>query len=180
MDESRSTGNGSQRFSFCIIIFIRFSDSYVENQRRRHLRDSQGFYFPYKKYTLQDYKEIQKLTAIANPYGDGTEPIPDRVRCSIDRIVLLDILSLCFLFLERTCKKTTRIRTTSWTKYYWQSRHSTHRTTRCSWTTAVAREQCWNAEFRSCFQTRTSRKQKATKLERFSVLNISRFRFSRH
>ena len=53
-------------------------DSYLENQRRRHLRDSQGYYFPYKKYTLKDYKDLQKLNN-QNPFADVQEPIIDRV-----------------------------------------------------------------------------------------------------
>ncbi|CAF0885022.1 unnamed protein product [Adineta ricciae] len=45
------------------------TDSYLENQRRRAVRESQGYYFPYKKYTLKDYKDLQKTESQFNPYG---------------------------------------------------------------------------------------------------------------
>jgi hypothetical protein len=54
-------------------------DSYLENQRRRALRDSQGYYFPYKKYTLQDYKDLQKTEALHNPYASVPVAPLDRV-----------------------------------------------------------------------------------------------------
>ncbi|CAF1271055.1 unnamed protein product, partial [Rotaria sordida] len=54
------------------------TDSYLENQRRRALRDIQGYYFPYKKYTLKDYKDLQKHDAQNNPYASINEPTPDR------------------------------------------------------------------------------------------------------
>lgn len=53
------------------------SDSYLENQRRRALRDSQGYYFPYKKYTLKDYRDMQK-TNNANPFAETNEMTIDR------------------------------------------------------------------------------------------------------
>jgi hypothetical protein len=52
------------------------SDSYVENQRRRALRDAQGYYFPYKKYTLKDYKDLQKQEANHNPYAAVVNEVP--------------------------------------------------------------------------------------------------------
>ncbi len=58
---------------------ISFSDSYVENQRRRAVRDAQGYYFPYKKYTLKDYRDLQKQEANHNPYAAVDEPPLDRV-----------------------------------------------------------------------------------------------------
>ncbi|CAF3989766.1 unnamed protein product, partial [Rotaria magnacalcarata] len=54
------------------------TDSYLENQRRRALRDIQGYYFPYKKYTLKDYKDLQKHDSQNNPYASLNEPSPDR------------------------------------------------------------------------------------------------------
>ena len=54
------------------------ADSYVENQRRRAVRDAQGYYFPYKRYTLHDYKGLQKLEAHSNPYA----PLSERTRQS--------------------------------------------------------------------------------------------------
>ncbi|CAF3746542.1 unnamed protein product [Rotaria sp. Silwood1] len=55
------------------------TDSYLENQRRRALRDIQGYYFPYKKYTLKDYKDLQKQDSQNNPYASvNNEPSPDR------------------------------------------------------------------------------------------------------
>ncbi|CAF2014174.1 unnamed protein product [Rotaria magnacalcarata] len=53
------------------------TDGYLENQRRRVLRDAQGYYFPYKKYTLKDYKDIQKLN-VQNPFAEVNEAIIDR------------------------------------------------------------------------------------------------------
>ncbi|CAF0774494.1 unnamed protein product [Rotaria sordida] len=53
------------------------ADSYLENQRRRALRDAQGYYFPYKKYTLKDYKDLQKLNN-PNLFGDTNEAVIDR------------------------------------------------------------------------------------------------------
>lgn len=61
-------------FSF----FFFLIDGYLENQRRRVLRDAQGYYFPYKRYTLKDYKDMQKLN-IQNPYAEVNESIIDRV-----------------------------------------------------------------------------------------------------
>lgn len=55
-----------------------FLDSYLENQRRRALRDVQGYYFPYKKYTLKDYKDMQRLNN-QNPFADTNEITIDRV-----------------------------------------------------------------------------------------------------
>ncbi|CAF3054645.1 unnamed protein product [Rotaria sp. Silwood2] len=54
------------------------TDSYLENQRRRALRDVQGYYFPYKKYTLKDYKDLQKQDSQNNPYASINDPLPDR------------------------------------------------------------------------------------------------------
>ena len=56
-----------------------FLDSYLENQRRRALRDIQGYYFPYKKYTLKDYKDLQKMDAQNNPYASISDTVSDRV-----------------------------------------------------------------------------------------------------
>ncbi|CAF2551744.1 unnamed protein product [Rotaria sp. Silwood2] len=53
------------------------ADSYLENQRRRVVRDAQGYYFPYKKYTLKDYRDLQKLNN-PNPFGDTNEAVIDR------------------------------------------------------------------------------------------------------
>ncbi|CAF3374995.1 unnamed protein product [Rotaria socialis] len=53
------------------------ADGYLENQRRRVLRDAQGYYFPYKKYTLKDYKDIQKLN-VQNPFAEVNEAVIDR------------------------------------------------------------------------------------------------------
>ncbi|CAF4566188.1 unnamed protein product [Rotaria sp. Silwood1] len=53
------------------------ADSYLENQRRRAVRDAQGYYFPYKKYTLKDYKDFQKLNN-PNLFGDANETVIDR------------------------------------------------------------------------------------------------------
>jgi hypothetical protein len=58
--------------------FVFFLDSYLENQRRRTLRDVQGYYFPYKKYTLKDYKDLQKVDT-QNPFADVNETTIDRV-----------------------------------------------------------------------------------------------------
>lgn len=70
------------RFDFLthlLRISLRHVDSYLENQRRRAVRDAQGYYFPYKKYTLKDYKDLQKQEAQQNPYADAVEPTIDRV-----------------------------------------------------------------------------------------------------
>ena len=67
-----------ESFSFRFIYFV-FLDSYLENQRRRALRDTQGYYFPYKKYTLKDYRDIQK-TNNANPFSETNETTIDRVK----------------------------------------------------------------------------------------------------
>lgn len=56
-----------------------FLDSYLENQHRRALRNAQGYYFPYKRYTLKDYKDMQKLNN-PNPYAELPEATIDRVR----------------------------------------------------------------------------------------------------
>jgi hypothetical protein len=54
-------------------------DSYQESQRRQNLRDKQGFYYPYKRYTLKDYKDLQKLAAQNNPYARVAQTSVDRV-----------------------------------------------------------------------------------------------------
>ncbi|CAF0981450.1 unnamed protein product [Adineta ricciae] len=54
------------------------TDSYLENQRRRAVRESQGYYFPYKKYTLKDYKDLQKTESQFNPYGSYKAENVDR------------------------------------------------------------------------------------------------------
>lgn len=59
--------------------FLFSTDSYLENQRRRALRDTQGYYFPYKKYTLKDYKDLQKQEAQHNPYASINDATLDRV-----------------------------------------------------------------------------------------------------
>lgn len=79
-----------------------FADSYLENQRRRTLRDVQGYYFPYKKYTVKDYKDMQKL-GNPNPYAEIPEATIDRVRFHSHSI------EQCFPILERTSEKTSRI-----------------------------------------------------------------------
>ena len=79
-----------------------FADSYLENQRRRTLRDAQGYYFPYKKYNLKDYKDMQKLNN-PNPYAEIPETTIDRVRFhSI-------LIEQCIFIIERTSEKTSRI-----------------------------------------------------------------------
>lgn len=55
-------------------------DSYLENQRRRAVRETQGFYYPYKQYTLKDYKDLQKSETNKNPYAPMEEPLTERVR----------------------------------------------------------------------------------------------------
>lgn len=54
------------------------ADSYLENQRRRALRDTQGYYFPYKQYTLKDYKDLQRSEATKNPYAPIQDPLTER------------------------------------------------------------------------------------------------------
>ncbi|UJR09717.1 hypothetical protein I4U23_013946 [Adineta vaga] len=54
------------------------TDSYLENQHRRALRESQGYYFPYKKYTLKDYKDLKKQGSQFNPYGSYKTDNVDR------------------------------------------------------------------------------------------------------
>jgi hypothetical protein len=76
MDEIRFYLNLINSFYIHVIFF--FLDSYLENQRRRTLRDAQGYYFPYKKYTLKDYKDMQKLNN-QNPFADINEITIDRV-----------------------------------------------------------------------------------------------------
>ena len=68
-------------------------DSYLENQRRRAVRESQGYYFPYKKYTLKDYKDLQKTESQFNPYGSYKAENIDRVCILIHS--LLFILFIC-------------------------------------------------------------------------------------
>lgn len=60
------------------VLLLFFIDSYLENQRRRVLRDVQGYYFPYKKYTLKDYKDLQKVNN-QNPFAEVNETVIDRV-----------------------------------------------------------------------------------------------------
>ena len=67
-------------FQFDQYEFDFLTDSYLENQRRRALRESQGFYFPYKQYTLKDYKDLQKMESNKNPYAPLEDPVTDRVR----------------------------------------------------------------------------------------------------
>jgi hypothetical protein len=74
MDEIRLNFN-----SIINLIHEFLLDSYLENQRRRTLRDVQGYYFPYKKYTLKDYKDMQKLNN-QNPFSDVQEITIDRVK----------------------------------------------------------------------------------------------------
>ncbi|CAF3961128.1 unnamed protein product [Adineta steineri] len=62
------------------------TDSYLENQRRRALRDAQGYYFPYKKYTLKDYKDLQKMGSHFNPYGPFNETKYDRTERARKRL----------------------------------------------------------------------------------------------
>lgn len=69
-------------------------DSYLENQRRRALRDTQGYYFPYKQYTLKDYKDLQRSEATKNPYAPLQDPLTERVRYfSYENIVCLQFSS---------------------------------------------------------------------------------------
>lgn len=53
-------------------------DGYAESQRRRVLRDSQGYYFPYKAYTLRDYRDLQKFHVQVSRM-DANEALTDRV-----------------------------------------------------------------------------------------------------
>ncbi|CAF1299036.1 unnamed protein product, partial [Didymodactylos carnosus] len=61
------------------------SDSYLENQRRRAVRDAQGYYFPYRKYTLKDYKDLQKADH-QNPFSSVNETVIDRKQRAKKRI----------------------------------------------------------------------------------------------
>ncbi|CAF0846371.1 unnamed protein product [Didymodactylos carnosus] len=61
------------------------SDSYLENQRRRAVRDAQGYYFPYRTYTLKDYKDLQKADH-QNPFASLNETAIDRKQRAKKRI----------------------------------------------------------------------------------------------
>ena len=78
--------------------FFSLLDSYLENQRRRTLRDVQGYYFPYKKYTLKDYKDLQKLESQHNPYASVNEITVDRVYIYIDNIYFSTKLISYFIY----------------------------------------------------------------------------------
>ena len=101
--------SGSILLQFYIYLFniISFADSYLENQRRRALRDTQGYYFPYKRYTLKDYKDLQKHEEQYNPYAAVPEPTLDRVE--LFHMYHSKHQFFLFFLLERSCKETSRI-----------------------------------------------------------------------
>ncbi|UJR36386.1 hypothetical protein I4U23_029110 [Adineta vaga] len=53
------------------------SDTYVETERIRAVRDAQGYYIPYKPYTLKDYNVLKKNFKV-NPYSQRNESPVDR------------------------------------------------------------------------------------------------------
>lgn len=73
----------------------------MENQRRRALRDSQGYYFPYKKYTLKDYRDMQK-TNNANPFAETNETTIDRVN---RRLSFSNLKLFVFFFSRKNDRK---------------------------------------------------------------------------
>ncbi|CAF0950303.1 unnamed protein product [Adineta steineri] len=55
------------------------ADTYVESERIRAVRDAQGYYMPYKPYTLKDYNELKKTFNHNNLYSTRQESPVDRV-----------------------------------------------------------------------------------------------------
>ncbi|CAF1407607.1 unnamed protein product [Adineta ricciae] len=51
------------------------SDTYVETERIRAVRDAQGYYIPYKPYTLKEYNQLKK-SLLSNPYSKPDQPPP--------------------------------------------------------------------------------------------------------